>query len=137
MFALTLKGGLAQSQAPDVCKIPTPTGPTPTPFVNIFQLNQVQPNTASQKVLFDGSQALNVQSETPMSQGDEAGVGGGVVSNKFIGPGTISPASGSMKVFLEGKAAVAMGAMTFHNGKSCFNTTGMCPLAAQAKVQVS
>ncbi|MDR2140830.1 MAG: DUF4150 domain-containing protein [Deltaproteobacteria bacterium] len=138
MFALTTKGGLAQSLAPDVCKTPAPpAAPVPLPYVNMFQLNQTDPSSASQKVIIDGAQALNTQSEVPMSMGDEPGTVGGIISNQFIGPGTISPASGSLKVFIEGKQAVAMGAMTFHNGKSSFNTTGLCPLAAQAKVMVS
>jgi uncharacterized Zn-binding protein involved in type VI secretion len=138
MFALTIKGGMAQSLAPDVCKTPTPpAGPVPIPYVNMFQFNQADPSSASQKVFFDGAPVVNVQTEVPMSNGDEPGTAGGVVSSQFIGPGTISPASGSLKVFVEGKPAVAMGAMTFHNGKSSFNTTGLCPLAAQVKVMVS
>jgi hypothetical protein len=81
--------------------------------------------------------ALTVQSKFPMSQGDEAGTAGGIISNRFIGPCSFSPAAGSTKVLIEGKQAVAMGAMTFHNGDASFNTTGQCPLAAQAKVMVS
>jgi hypothetical protein len=94
------------------------------------------PSTASQKVFIDGAMALNAQSKFPLSSGDEAGVAGGVVSNVFIGPCSFSPASGSKKVMIENKPAVAMGAMTFHNGDASFNTNGQCPLAAQAKVMV-
>jgi hypothetical protein len=137
MFALTIKGGMAQSCAPDVCKVPSPTGPLPTPLVNIFQFNQANPSSASQKVFFDGAMAVTIQTKILMSQGDEAGTAGGMISNRFIGPGSISPASGSTKVFLEGKMAVPMGCMTFHNGDACFNTTGQCPMAAQAKVMVA
>ncbi|MDR1607252.1 MAG: DUF4150 domain-containing protein [Deltaproteobacteria bacterium] len=137
MFALTLKGGVAQSLAPDVCQTPSPTGPIPTPYVNIFQLNQVNPSQAAQKVFFDGTQALNARSETPISKGDEAGVNGGVISRKFIGPGGFNPGAGSQVVFLEGKPAIAMSQGTLHNGQSNFNATGFCPLAAQAKVMVS
>jgi hypothetical protein len=136
MFALTLKGGLAQSLAPDVCKIPSPAGPIPTPLVNLFQLNQANPSSACQKIFIDGAMALNVQSKILMSQGDEAGTAGGVISSRFMGPGYFSPASGCPKVMFEGKLAVAMGAMTFHNGDASFNTTGQCPLAAQTKVMV-
>ncbi|MDR1872386.1 MAG: DUF4150 domain-containing protein [Deltaproteobacteria bacterium] len=138
MFALTIKGGLAQSLAPDVCKTPAPpAAPVPMPYVNMFQLNQADPSSASQKVFFDGAPAVNVQTEVPMSQGDEAGVAGGVISSQNMGPGTISPSSGSQKVFVEGKQAVPMGANTFHNGKASFNTTGMCPMAQQSKVMVN
>jgi uncharacterized Zn-binding protein involved in type VI secretion len=137
MFALTLKGGTAQSTAPDVCKVPTPpAGPNPTPFVNMFQLDQANPETASQKVMMDGSPALTSQTKFLMSSGDEAGVAGGVVSNVFIGPCSFSPATASVKVMIEGKPAIAQGAMTFHNGDASFNTTGMCPMGENTKVMV-
>jgi hypothetical protein len=103
----------------------------------MFQCNMANPSSASQKIFIDGAMALNVQSKFPMSQGDEAGTAGGIISNRFIGPGSFSPASGSTKVFFEGKQAVAMGAMTFHNGDASFNTTGQCAMAAQTKVMVS
>jgi hypothetical protein len=137
MFALTLQGGVCASQAPDVCKVPAPpAGPIPTPLVNLFQLNMANPSSASQKVFMGGSPALNVQTKFPISNGDEPGVAGGVVSNRFIGPGWFSPAAGVMKVLLENKPAVAQGAMTFHNGDAAFNTNGSCPMGAQTKVMV-
>ena len=80
-----------------------------------------------------GSPALNVKSQTAISNGDEAGnAGGGVVSNKFIGKGEFI--KGSAKVTLEGKAAVSQGATTKHNDG---NTVGLCSVAAQAKVDVA
>jgi hypothetical protein len=107
------------------------------PLVNMFMLNMANPSTAAQKVFFAGALALNVQTKFQLSSGDEAGTVGGVVSNRFIGPGSFSPNAGSPKVFVENKMAVPMGAMTFHNGDASFNTTGTCPLAAQTKVMVS
>jgi uncharacterized Zn-binding protein involved in type VI secretion len=137
MFALTLKGGMATSTAPDVCKIPAPpAGPIPTPLVNIFQLNMANPSTASKKVIMDGSPALNAQTKILLSNGDEPGVAGGVISSRFIGPGSFSPATASIKVMIEGKPAIAMGAMTFHNGDASFNTMGQCPMCANTKVMV-
>lgn len=131
MFALTLQGGTCMSSAPDVCKTPTPTGPVPIPYVNIFMCNMVMPNTACSKVFIAGALALNVKSQTAISNGDEAGVNGGAVSSKFIGKGEFI--TGSQKVTLEGKAAVSQGATTKHNEG---NTTGMCSVAAQANVDV-
>jgi hypothetical protein len=132
MFALTLKGGTAQSTAPDVCKTPAPpAGPVPIPYVNIFQCNMADPNTASQKVFIDGAPALNVKSKTLISNGNEAGNNGGVVSNKFIGEGEFIV--GSQKVQFESKAAVSQGAQTKHNTG---NTIGICSMAGQAKVMV-
>ena len=133
MFALTLQGGTCMSTPPDVCKTPMPPGaPTPMPYVNIFQCNMALPNTACSKVFISGSPALNVKSQTAISNGDEPGVVGGVVSSKFIGKGEFI--KGSMKVQLQGKAAVSQGALTKHNDG---NTTGMCSVAGQFKVQVA
>jgi hypothetical protein len=132
MFALTLKGGMAQSAAPDVCKTPAPpAGPVPVPYVNIFQCNMVDPGTACQKVLIDGAPALNLKSKTLLSSGDEAGTAGGVVSGKFIGAGEFI--TGSLKVKFENKNAVAQGAQTKHNEG---NTLGICSTAGQSKVMV-
>lgn len=132
MFALTLQGGTCMSSTPDVCKTPTPAGPVPTPYVNMFMCNMVLPNTACTKVFISGALALNVKSQTAISNGDEAGTAGGVVSNQFIGKGEFI--QGSTKVTLEGKAAVSQGATTKHNNG---NTTGLCSVAAQAKVDVA
>lgn len=133
MFALTLQGGTCMSTPPDVCKTPAPPGPPiPTPYVNIFQCNMVQPDTACSKVFICGSPALNVKSQAPISNGDEAGAIGGMVSSKFIGKGEFI--KGSMKVTLQGKAAVSQGALTKHNNG---NTTGMCSVGCQSKVQVA
>ena len=130
MFALTLKGGLCMSTPPDVCQTPTPGGPVPTPYVNIFQCSMVTPDTACSKVFIDGAPALHVKSATMLSNGDAPGVNGGTASGKFIGKGEFT--QGSQKVSLEGKAAVSQGASTKHNQG---NTTGMCCTAGQAKVQ--
>ncbi len=131
MFALTLQGGTCMSTPPDVCKTPSPTGTTPVPYVNIFQCSMVTPNTACSKVFIAGSPALHVKSQSTISNGDEAGNMGGVVSSKFIGKGEFI--KGAVKVTLEGKAAVSQGATTKHNDG---NTTGMCSMAAQSKGQI-
>ncbi|HJA75653.1 MAG TPA: DUF4150 domain-containing protein [Candidatus Desulfovibrio gallistercoris] len=132
MFALTLSGGTCMSTPPDVCKTPSPSGTVPVPYVNIFQCSMVTPNTACSKVFIDGSPALNLKSATMLSNGDEPGTAGGVSSGKFIGKGEFT--KGSQKVTLEGKAAVSQGASTKHNQG---NTTGMCCMAGQMKVQIA
>ena len=105
MFALTRKGGVCTSTTPDVCKTPSPAGTVPIPYINVFQCSMVPPNKACSKVFIDGSPALHVKSQTTMSNGDEPGTAGGVVSGKFIGKGEFI--NGSFKVKLEGKAAVS------------------------------
>ena len=132
MFALTLSGGTCMSTPPDVCNTPSPTGAVPVPYVNIFQCSLVTPNTACSKVFIDGAPALHLKSATALSNGDEPGTGGGVASGMFIGKGEFT--KGSQKVTLEGKAAVSQGASTKHNQG---NTTGMCSMAAQMKVQIA
>ncbi|WP_346667651.1 DUF4150 domain-containing protein [uncultured Desulfovibrio sp.] len=120
------------STPPDVCNTPTPTGTVPVPYVNIFQCSMVTPSTACTKVFIDGAPALHIKSATLRSTGDEAGTAGGVASGKFIGKGEFT--KGSQKVSLEGKAAVSQGASTKHNQG---NTTGLCSMAAQARVQIA
>ncbi|MDR0379224.1 MAG: DUF4150 domain-containing protein [Candidatus Accumulibacter sp.] len=132
MFALTLKGGTAMSTAPDVCKTPAPpAGPVPIPYVNVFQCNMADPGSACQKVMIDSAPALHEKSKTLISNGDEPGTAGGVVSGKFIGQGEFI--MGSQKVKFENKNAVAQGALTKHNNG---NTVGACSMAGQAKVMV-
>ncbi len=119
------------SSTPDVCKTPTPAGTVPIPYVTVFMCNMALPNTACSKVFIAGALALNVKSQTAVSNGDEAGNAGGVVSSKFIGKGEFL--GGSQKVTLEGKAAVSQGASTKHNDG---NTVGLCSASAQSKVDV-
>lgn len=132
MYALTLQGGTCMSSPPDVCQTPSTTGTVPITYVNIFQCSMVMPNTACSKVYIAGSPALTVKSQTSISNGDEAGTGGGTVSGKFIGKGEFT--KGSSKVTLEGKAAVSQGASTKHNDG---NTMGANIMAAQAKVDIA
>ena len=66
---------------PDVCKTPAPpAGPIPIPYPNIGMV--MQASKTSKKVKFCGKDAVTTDSEIPRSQGDEAGVTGGVVSSK-------------------------------------------------------
>ena len=133
MFALTLKGGMCMSLAPDVCKTPSPSGaPVPVPYCNTFQCAMVTPNTASSKVFIDGAPALTVKSQTSISNGDEPGTVGGVVSGKFIGKGEFI--SGAQKVKIENTPGVAQGAPTKHNDG---NTTGMSSTPSQTKVSIT
>ncbi|MDR2456245.1 MAG: DUF4150 domain-containing protein [Deltaproteobacteria bacterium] len=135
MLALTLEGGLAASGPPDVCKVSDSSGQEASaPLPNLFQMSMSDPATACQKIFFGGAPACNISTKALVSLGDEKGTGGGLISSRFAGPGSVSPASASGKVILENKPAVSMGAQTHHNGDAAFNTVGCCPLAAQIKV---
>jgi hypothetical protein len=130
--ATTQMGGLC-SVFPDVCKTPTPAGPVPIPYPNLSQPT-LAVNT-SIKVLITAMPVVTLKSQIPMSNGDEAGSLGGVVSGVFIGPTTFS--KGSMKVFVEGMPCVHLTSMTKHNGMSPNNPVGAVIAPSQAKVLVS
>ena len=132
MFALTNQGGNLTALAPDVCKVPSPAGPVPTPFPNMAVCSMVTPSSACTKVMVSGGLALTVKSKTMLSNGDEAGTLMGVVSNKIMGE--VAFVQGSMKVRLEGKAAVRNADPTTHNAN---NTTGIAASPTQTKVMVS
>src|SRR5882724_12641504 len=90
-------GGLS-TVFPDVCKTPTPAGPVPIPYPNIGMVPQA--TKVSTKVKIVGMDAVIENSEIPMSQGDEAGTAGGVVSGKNMDK--IVFKKGSAKVTIEG-----------------------------------
>ncbi|MDR2422831.1 MAG: DUF4150 domain-containing protein [Deltaproteobacteria bacterium] len=136
MFALTIQSGVAMTTAPDVCKVPTPGGPVPTPFVNVIQLPMANPSTVCKKVFICNSPALTVKTKFLLSSGDEPGVLGGVISSKFIGPGEFFP-MGSSKVNFEGNKAVFLTSQTKHNGSANFNAPGQVTAPSQTKVIVA
>ena len=118
---------------PDVCKTPTPGGPVPIPYPNIGMLPQAQ--KTSTKVKIDGMVAIIETSEIPMSQGDEAGTAGGVVSGKNMDK--IVFKKGSSKVLIEGKGCAYLTCMTAHNGANANMPAGQQIAPSQAKVMVA
>lgn len=117
---------------PDVCKTPAPPAPPiPIPYPNLAQLPQGT-GTAT-KVKFCGKLAFNTNSKIPRSNGDEAGVAGGVVSSMF-GDQVMYP-MGSMKVKVEGAPAVTVLKTTKHNGSNA-NAVGAQLVPSQVKVLV-
>ncbi|MBQ2516834.1 MAG: DUF4150 domain-containing protein [Desulfovibrio sp.] len=132
MFASTNASGTFTAIVPDTCNTPSPTGVTPIPYPNIAQATTTDPSSACTKIMVSGGLALNLGSKTLLSNGDEAGTAGGVASDRFIGECAFT--QGSMKVQLQGKAAIRMGDPTTHNAR---NTTGMVSVPSQSKVQMS
>lgn len=102
---------------PDVCKVPTPGGPVPTPFVNTASDSML--SKASKKTKIEGNPIAISDSEISMSSGDEPGTLGGLVSSKFKGKLTWSGASTDVKC--EGKGVVRFMDPTGQNGNT-FNT---------------
>lgn len=113
-------GNTHTSAAPDVCKVPTPGGPVPTPFVNSAQDSML--TKGSKSVTIEGHPVALTDSELSTSSGDEPGTAGGLISSKFKGKMTWG--GGSVDVKIEGKGVVRFLDVTLHNGNS-FNTTFM------------
>jgi hypothetical protein len=129
MFAVTKQGGQCMAM-PDVCKTPAPPAPPiPIPYPNIGMPPMGNPATVT--VLIAGMPALNKASEMPLSSGDEAGVAGGVVSSKVMGP--VQFVMGSATVMLEGAPAVRLSDPTQHNGG---NMIGAVLAPSQAVVMI-
>jgi hypothetical protein len=109
--------------SPDVCK--TPMGPNlvpvPYPIIAKFDSSQV---TAGQ-TNFEGNAVFHMGSHLPNVQGDEAGVGGGVISG--VNMGCCKPIEHSSTVRVEGQWIVRHGDMMDMNcagPKGVGNTKG-------------
>jgi hypothetical protein len=113
MFANTNMGGMSLG-FPDVCKTPTPVGPVPLPYPNISTGATGNPATAAMTVLCLCMPVHNQMTMTLMSNGDEAGVLGGVVSNLIIGPQDYN--LGSFRIFMQGPPVQRLTSLTGHNG---------------------
>jgi hypothetical protein len=102
---------------PDVCKIPTPGGPVPTPFVNSASDSML--SKGAKKTKIEGNPVAIADSELSTSTGDEPGTLGGLISSKFKGKLTWNGASTDVKV--EGKGVCRFMDPTAQNGNT-FNT---------------
>lgn len=131
MFMLTSGGGKATSTAPDVCQTPSPTGPMPVPYPNLADMSMADPGGLVRDVLVAGMPAMNQMSKVPMSNGDQAGAGGGVISKKIMGEMIFT--SASQQVNVGGKPAVRVTCQTSHNAK---NTQGLASIPGQTQVMV-
>jgi hypothetical protein len=128
------KGGGVCQGMPDVCKTPAPPAPpVPIPYPNIGQLATAVKTSTKVKIV--NMPAVIETSEIPMSQGDEAGVAGGVVSGKNMDK--IVFKKGSAKVMIEGKGCAYLTCMTAHNGANANMPAGAQIAPSQAKVLVS
>ncbi|SDN25110.1 DUF4150 domain-containing protein [Desulfonauticus submarinus] len=123
MFLLSTEGG-KNVGTPDVCNTPAAAGaPVPTPYVNISDCATSNPSTVAQSVFASGMPSVNLSTEIPLSNGDEAGTQMGVVSGEIMGLTRFQ--SGSTKVFIEGSPAQRLTSSTGQNGSNmnCLGTT--------------
>lgn len=93
MFMLNSGGAKANSTAPDVCQTPNPAGQIPVPYPNLADTSMADPGGLVRDVLVAGMPAMNQMSKVTTTNGDQAGVGGGVVSAKIMGEMTSSTAA--------------------------------------------
>lgn len=128
---LNINLGVVSFAFPDVCKVPTPIGPVPLPFPNITLSFTHVPSQF--KVIVGGGLAENMMTMGTISNGDEPGVLGGIISNVFIGPDR--PLLGSLRVFIEAALAMRMTALNGHNGMP-MNIVGMSLTPAQFRVLI-
>lgn len=117
VYAVSLGGGLCMSPV-DVCMMPTPAGPIPTPYPNTGSPSMGVPPVAN--VLIAGSPALNMSSKIPLTNGDEAGTAGGVQSGMIMGP--VDFIQGSSKVLIGGSPAVRLTSQTMQNQNNAVGT---------------
>lgn len=131
MFANCQMGGMNFAM-PDVCKTPAPPIPfVPIPYPNIAMGMTAVPNCV--KILIMAMPAHNLMTMIPLSNGDNAGVLGGLVSQIFMGPS--KHIIGSFGVLYCGLPATKLTSPTGQNGMMP-NAMGMTVVPAQTKVLV-
>lgn len=119
---------------PDTCLVPAAPSPIPTPFPNIAQCATALAPTCALRVKVMNMPMLHKGSVFPMTQGDEAGTGGGVVSGMFMGQAVYRAGVSTVKI--EGNDAVTAMMATAHNGASANAPAGSQIAPSQAKVIV-
>ncbi|WP_454915552.1 DUF4150 domain-containing protein [Xanthobacter sediminis] len=114
---------------PDVCR--TPVGPAivPIPYPNLALSPTAIPTQV--KVCLMCMPGHNLTTQKPISNGDNAGVGLGMLSNLVMGP--VAPAMGSTNLFLGGAPAIKMTSPTKQNG-TCANVPGVTLTPSQVKL---
>lgn len=102
------------------------------PFPNMAMLATATKTCA--KVQIEFMDVVVETSEMPSSQGDEAGVAGGVVSNTFAQKVVFK--LGSTTVKAAGKGLAYQSALTAHNGSNPNMPAGLHTAPSQGKVSV-
>lgn len=97
---------------PDVCNVPTPAGPIPTPLVNIALSCSHIPTQFN--VIIGGGLAENLLTQGTLSSGDEAGLGLGLLSALIKAPDRAF--LGSFKVITGCAFATRLTSPTLQNG---------------------
>jgi hypothetical protein len=115
-----MSNGMSAATIPDVCKTPSPGGPVPIPYPNIAQSVTLADGTTSVKG--DKMMAAIKGSKFALSNGDNAGVAGGVKSSTFMKEATWILYSFDVK--LNKKNACRLSDKMFHNAENAANLAG-------------
>lgn len=130
MFALTQGAGMDLG-FPDVCLTPIGPVPVPVPYPNIAESATTAP--AVYNVLMDCMPTLNQASLGLISEGDEPGIGLGVVSH--LESGQTEYQVGCITIMADGMPVQRLTSVT---GQNCLaamsNAPGMCVCPSQCTV---
>lgn len=114
---------------PDVCNVPTPVGPIPTPFPNFAQSATFIPTIMN--IFVSSSPHQNMLRVAPVSMGDNAGLAMGVASGMVMGP--CRNMTGSFTILVGGAPSTKMLDVTGQNGLSP-NAVGATLVPSQVRV---
>jgi uncharacterized Zn-binding protein involved in type VI secretion len=120
MFMLTTGGAMATATVPDICKTPVGPAVVPLPYPNIAMSLMANPGAIVENVLVMAMPALNIGTTILLTNGDQAGVEGGVASGMIMGEAAFITASEN--VMVGGMPAVRLTDMMTHNAE---NTVGL------------
>lgn len=113
--------GISVATIPDVCKTPTPGGPVPIPYPNVSQSATLAKGTST--VTADGGMMVAIKgSEFSLSNGDNAGVVGGVKSGTFMKESTWITYSFDVK--MDGQNACRLTDKKFQNHENTVDLAG-------------
>jgi len=130
MFAVTLEDGMCMA-FPDVCNTPVPPSPAPVPIPYPNMAMPMMADPPTEIVLVVGAPALNMASMISMTEGDEPGVLGGLVTEEVMSEAEF--VTSSLTVCFEGCPAVRLGDATTHNSD---NAIGAVLVPSQCVVMV-
>jgi len=120
---------------PDVCKTPIGPAPVPIPYPDIAMPMMAIPGTTTVKTFTIAMPTHLMGTNVPLSNGDNAGVAGGVVSQMMMGPST--DMLGSTGVFMEGRPVTYLGSLSGQNGMGATNMPpGLAVVPSQPKVLI-
>jgi len=126
VFANCQMGGMSLG-FPDVCNTPVLGVPVPIPYPNISTNPMGIPPVPN--ILFGGAPAQNLLTEVPLTQGDDAGLEGGILCGMDMGPARCI--DGAFTVLVGGMPATRLTSVTLQNE---INAPGVCLVPAQLTV---